>query len=96
MLPFISYFDFAAAPHLGSDHVDLGPMLEQHPRHPQVAVLRRGQECELPAVVLGVDVDPVRVGVDERANDLAPAHPARGQQEGGLVCDGQSRFMLLV
>ena len=67
-----------AVPHLGSGHVDLGPMLEQHPRYPQVAVLRRGQERELPAVVLGVDVDSVRVGVNERADDFAPAHPARG------------------
>ena len=83
-------------PHLGSGHVDPSPVLEQRPRHPQVAVLRRGQECELPSVVLGVDVNAVRVGVDEGADDLVPAHSARGQQERGLVCVGRTRFVLLV
>ena len=38
------------------------------------------------AVILCVDVDAVGVGVDERADDLVPAHPARRQQEGRLVC----------
>ena len=67
-----------AVPHLGSGHVDLSPMLEQHPCYPQVTVLCRGKECKLPAVVLGVDVDAVGVGVNEGADDFAPAHPARG------------------